>query len=103
MNDDHQLAPPRVKVSFHRSSTKDGQTGYSVEGSEGLTRSEAERVFALVAELKRMADAELAFKDALADDLKRSLAQTDRRAWRTNRSQAEQADNWLADQADPGS
>lgn len=74
MNDEHELAPPRVKVSFHRSSARDGQTGYSVEGSEGLVTGEAMRVFAIVAELKRMADAELAPRDTLASDLERSLS-----------------------------
>ncbi len=46
----------RVKVAFHKSSAKDGQTGFSVEASEGATADEAQRVFAIVAQLKAQAD-----------------------------------------------
>lgn len=70
---EHEIAAPRVKVSFHRSSTKDGGTGFSVEASEGCTKREAERVFDLALELKQRADEALK-GPSLEEKLEESLA-----------------------------
>ncbi len=59
MVNEREYFAPRVKVSFSRSSTKDGGTGSHVEVSEGCEALEARRIYDLAVLLKRMADAEL--------------------------------------------
>ena len=52
-------AAPRVKIGFHKSSTKDGGEGYSVEVLEGADPEEAQRVYDMAAGLREQAIAAL--------------------------------------------
>ena len=64
---------PRVKVTFTRSSTRDGGLGYSIQVEEGVTATECDRIFAIAYSLKQKADD--ALRNKLLNDLEASLAQ----------------------------
>ncbi len=59
MVSEHEYSAPLCKVSFRRSSTKDGGAGYDIEVSAGCGIVEANTAYEMAADLKRRADAEL--------------------------------------------
>ena len=62
---------PSAHVTFTRSSSKDGGTGYTVSATSDATPEDVDRAFEAARTLRRLAQEELA--GDLARDLERSL------------------------------
>lgn len=67
---------PRCEVTFTKSSSRDGGSGYSVRVRQGCTLKEADTTFDIAFMLKAKADAVLAGKP-LIETLEKSLKETE--------------------------